>query len=106
MRFAGAMLLDRIISDAQGWLAPLSLQRSRFLQATQRRACLTIGFCSVHWSTSRVDRGVGPGSRAFEQMRVDALGSAKTRGILLYTLRHFPDRMIIRVMSRAARLGE
>ena len=42
----------------------------------------------------------------FEQMRVDALGSAGFRRGLMYTLRHFPDRLIILEMVEPAKLGE
>lgn len=42
----------------------------------------------------------------FDEMRVGALGSTSTRSHLLYTLRHFPDQMTIRAMSRTPRLHE
>jgi hypothetical protein len=42
----------------------------------------------------------------FEKINCRIEGSARTRTELKYTLRHFPDRVTIRVMSRATRLEE
>ena len=41
----------------------------------------------------------------FDEMRAGGLGSVRTRNDLVYTLRHYPDRMTIRTMSRAATLS-
>ena len=42
----------------------------------------------------------------FDAMRASALGSASTRSHLMYTLRHFPDQMTIRAMSRSSSMQE
>lgn len=42
----------------------------------------------------------------FDEMKVSALGSDKTRSDLRYTLRHFPDVGTIFAMSRSSSLGE
>jgi hypothetical protein len=53
------------------------------------------------WTTALVDA-----LELFNEMRVGALGSARTRSDLMYTLRHFPDQMTIRAMSRTLMLDE
>ena len=53
------------------------------------------------WTTTLVDA-----LELFDEMRVGALGSARTRSDLMYTLRHFPDQMTIRAMSCTKRLDE
>ena len=42
----------------------------------------------------------------FDEMRARALGSVSTRSHLMYTLRHFPDKMTIRAMSRSSSMRE
>ena len=42
----------------------------------------------------------------FDEIGGRLLGSARTRTDMKYTMRHFPDRVTIRVMSRASRLDE
>ncbi len=53
------------------------------------------------WTTAFVDA-----LALFDEMRIGALGSARTRSDLMYTLRHFPDKMTIRAMSRTSMLDE
>jgi hypothetical protein len=53
------------------------------------------------WTTAFVDA-----LALFDEMRIGAHGSARTRSDLMYTLRHFPDQMTIRTMSRTSRLHE
>ena len=42
--------------------------------------------------------------RLFERLSMSGLGSAKTRDLLMYTLRHFPDEMSIRILAGAVAL--
>jgi hypothetical protein len=53
------------------------------------------------WTTSLLD-----GLELSNEMRVGALGSASTRSDLVSTLRHFPNQMTIRAMSRTSMLDE
>ena len=39
--------------------------------------------------------------RLFERLSLSGLGSAKTRDLLMYTRRHFPDEMSVRIMAGA-----
>lgn len=53
------------------------------------------------WTTALLDA-----LELFHELRVGAIGSARTRSDVRYALRHFPDKMTMRAMSRTSSIQE
>lgn len=102
----GGELLEQIASDAalpDAMIAAakrISLTYPTLHTLEDRLRSDAVGL-PAEWTTALLDA-----LELFDEMRVGAIGSARTRGALRYTLRHFPDKMTIRAMSRTSMLDE
>lgn len=102
----GGELLEQIAFDAALPVSLIGAAKRIALtyptpQALEDRLRSGAAGLQPEWTTALLDA-----LKLFDEMRVGALGSARTRSDLVYTLRHFPDKMTIRAMSRTLRLGE
>lgn len=102
----GGELLEKIASDnvvpatmiAAAKRIALTYPTSQALEDRLRSGAAGL---PPEWTTALLDA-----LELFDEMRGGALGSARTRGYLMYTLRHFPDKMTIRAMSRSSLIQE
>lgn len=102
----GDELLEQIASDAA--LSDTMIAAAKRIaltyptpQALEERLRSGAAGLPPEWTIALLDA-----LELFDEMRVGALGSASTRSDLVYTLRHFPDKMTIRVMSRSSSMQE
>ena len=89
-------LLDNMIAAAQR----IALRYPTLEALEERLRSGAVGL-PPEWTTALLEA-----LELFDEMRASALGSASTRSHLMYTLRHFPDQMTIRTMSRSSSMQE
>ena len=102
----GAELLEQIASDRSLPDAMITAAKRIALsyptqQALGERVRSVAASLPPEWTTALLEA-----LELFDEMRGNALGSASTRSHLMYTLRHFPDKMTIRAMSRSSSMQE
>ena len=102
----GADLLERIASDTSLPHATITAARRIALsyptqQALAQRLRSDAASMPPNWTAVLFEA-----LQLFEEMKIKTIGSETTRTHMMYTLRHFPDQMTLRAMSRTSMLGQ
>ena len=105
IRWGGELLAQISIDDTLPGKAMAEAKRIALTYPTPQllEACLQSGATGLppEWTAALFDA-----LAFFDEIGGRLLGSARTRSDMKYTMRHFPDRVTIRMMSRASRLDE